>query len=79
MVMANKHFEEGGMRLCYKMYEIGQDGVYSPIVAKVFKDDVTDDEEVPVGLTRSAGAVCTCSFSRSLLCCFAGTHEGLFR
>jgi hypothetical protein len=37
--------QEGGMRLCHRMYEIDQDGNHAPGVAKIFKDGVTEDEE----------------------------------
>eukprot|EP00961_Rhodomonas_salina_P287415 3883398-Rhodomonas_salina.2 len=46
VLVAHKAFQEGGMRYCYKMYEIGIDGQYAPGVAKIFKPEVSDDEEV---------------------------------
>ena len=37
VMIARKPFADGGMRWCYKMYEIDQDGKHAPGVAKVFK------------------------------------------
>ena len=44
VMMARKPFAEGGMRVCYKMYEIDQEGRHAPGVAKVFKDDAFNRE-----------------------------------
>jgi hypothetical protein len=49
VMIARKPFAEGGMRWCYKMYEIDRNGKHAPGVAKTFKDDAVeedDDEEV---------------------------------
>jgi len=44
-MIARKPFAEGGMRWCYKMYEIDKNGKHAPGVAKTFKDDAIEEGE----------------------------------
>ena len=45
VMIARKPFAEGGMRWCYKMYEIDKNGKHAPGVAKVFKEDAVEDDD----------------------------------
>ena len=45
VMIARKPFAEGGMRWCYKMYEIDKNGKHAPGVAKIFKEEALEDEE----------------------------------
>lgn len=42
VVNANKHFEAGGMRVCFEVDEIDDEGASTPCVAKVFKKNIPD-------------------------------------